>query len=943
MNYCHESEWFPDEQNVYEGQPALTSGDVSCYESPSICVSITGPSIIKFAWKKSSNTSKSLSDYTNYSCYIDGIKKEECYSTSWKEVLLPIGSGLHKIRWEFRIDKYPNGRCPAYAHGTGWLAYPIETPTNVTSSPPEINISYNKTPANITLVPPKASVNVLHCCSHINLIMIPSTKKAEVDQKITYNYTIYSDGQRPLKDIHLYDSKIKDIKIQGDTSKMEKLDPDEKVSASGNYTISDSDLPGPFNNAASAVGEDAFTYEERRANASTSVGILPSDLNISMSANLSSIGNLSDRINLTINVANNGPGKAAGIVLHDMISDNAEFIRAYPSNYDITTGTWRMNRLGNGSTARFYLIVKPRSIAPVSNSAFVTSNTTDPNMTDNRDLISIPFCTADLSINKKPSRGCINNTNDTIKFDITVKNNGPSTARGIVIHDSVPNNAKLINSYTKGYDPKTGDWHLNSLSAGKTANFSLEIRPKSIAPINNCVNIISDTVDPNLNNNYDIVYIPVCLLNALTGSPPPTNVTPAPPVYANLTLIPLPPTNVTCEIHLTKIPDRSQAGIGDIITYYYTAENIGNSTITGLYIVDKSDGRPDFELVKIDGNKTVLAPNETASGSLQYKVTESDLHLTYLNNTATVIGKGPHGEYVGDRASASVLISLSGHTPANISYNVTPSYVVVDGSLQENYPRLHEWQTVREGVEDAYKNNIKKVFINRYNYTLNRSIVLDKPLILLGVLKGEVSLNTKENIVGIIIRSGNCELKNISLFNFPVGIDIDHSSNITIDQCSFSGNNGLVLAAGTNIYINANDFRIYRGQDNYGIFIDRSTTGCISNNVFSGDNGILLSCCKGYNITGNDLTQITSKGFKINNCNEIEVYHNNLRSYKTAWIDVDDYNTAQFDCNWWGSLSDNCVGCLSKDIPEIPDPKNIRLEIILDHHPYCIGNEWDGD
>ena len=85
----------------------------------------------------------------------------------------------------------------------------------------------------------------------------------------------------------------------------------------------------------------------------------------------------------------------------------------------------------------------------------------------------------------------------------------------------------------------------------------------------------------------------------------------------------------TSAISVTKEADVAEAAIGETVTYTFTVENIGDTTISNLVLNDT-----DFGLISLD--KTTLAPGENATGSATYVVTEGDLPgPLYDNATAT--------------------------------------------------------------------------------------------------------------------------------------------------------------------------------------------------------------------------------------------------------------------------------------------------------------------
>ncbi|RLC76497.1 MAG: hypothetical protein DRI61_13195, partial [Chloroflexi bacterium] len=92
----------------------------------------------------------------------------------------------------------------------------------------------------------------------------------------------------------------------------------------------------------------------------------------------------------------------------------------------------------------------------------------------------------------------------------------------------------------------------------------------------------------------------------------------------------------------------AQANVGDTITYTYTAENIGDVTLTGIKMVDDRLG--DIAL-----SSTTLLPGETSSGSATYVVTAEDAPGALVNNV-TVSGTPPIGPDVSHTDTVSVQI-----------------------------------------------------------------------------------------------------------------------------------------------------------------------------------------------------------------------------------------------------------------------------------------------
>ncbi|MBT8393781.1 MAG: gliding motility-associated C-terminal domain-containing protein, partial [Bacteroidia bacterium] len=103
----------------------------------------------------------------------------------------------------------------------------------------------------------------------------------------------------------------------------------------------------------------------------------------------------------------------------------------------------------------------------------------------------------------------------------------------------------------------------------------------------------------------------------------------------------------TPDITLTKTASISNSSdVGAIITYTFSVENTGNVTITNLIIDDILTN--SFGLIV---TPSTLAPNEIGIATATYIVTQNDMDLGYIDNSANAIGDSPNGS--GDVSDVS--------------------------------------------------------------------------------------------------------------------------------------------------------------------------------------------------------------------------------------------------------------------------------------------------
>ncbi|MFK4299749.1 putative repeat protein (TIGR01451 family) [Arthrobacter sp. GAS37] len=132
------------------------------------------------------------------------------------------------------------------------------------------------------------------------------------------------------------------------------------------------------------------------------------------------------------------------------------------------------------------------------------------------------------------------------------------------------------------------------------------------------------------------------MANTATGSGTPPNgppVTPAPP-STDTPLTPAP------GLSFSKTADASAVGspavAGDVITYHFTAQNIGNVTLKGVVIADPMAGLSAL-VYTWPGTPGTLLPGQAVTATATYAITQADIDAGHVANTATGSGTPPNG------------------------------------------------------------------------------------------------------------------------------------------------------------------------------------------------------------------------------------------------------------------------------------------------------------
>src|SRR4029077_6950181 len=157
----------------------------------------------------------------------------------------------------------------------------------------------------------------------------------------------------------------------------------------------------------------------------------------------------------TITATNNGPSNATGVQVTDVLPAGLTYVSSVPSagTYNAGTGLWDIGALANAANATLSITATATGTSPVVNTATKTAeDQTDPVAGNNSAAVTVTGQAADIAVAKIVDNATPN-LGTNVTFTVTVTNNGPSNATGVVVTDLLPAGLTFVSA-----TPSTGTY-----------------------------------------------------------------------------------------------------------------------------------------------------------------------------------------------------------------------------------------------------------------------------------------------------------------------------------------------------------------------------------------------------------------------------------------------------------------------------------------------------
>jgi uncharacterized repeat protein (TIGR01451 family) len=267
------------------------------------------------------------------------------------------------------------------------------------------------------------------------------------------------------------------------------------------------------NQDAFAAGLDA----DANGIADTCTGISPpfgADLSLTKSDSTDPVA-VGETLTYFLHLSNAGPEPASAVIVTDNLPATVTFVSATPTqgfcSHSAGTVTCPIGTILSGGGAAIEIEVAAESEGVITNAASASSNTADPDDTNNTDsedttVEVAPTGEADLSLTKSDGRDPVR-VGKRLTYKLLVKNLGPDIATGVTLTDELPARVTFLSARPRqGTCTHAGGivtCDLGSLANDERTAVVIRVRPKAPGTLTNTADVSANEADPNAPNNHD--------------------------------------------------------------------------------------------------------------------------------------------------------------------------------------------------------------------------------------------------------------------------------------------------------------------------------------------------------------------------------------------------------------------------------------------------------
>ncbi|MBI2568619.1 MAG: DUF11 domain-containing protein [Candidatus Schekmanbacteria bacterium] len=269
------------------------------------------------------------------------------------------------------------------------------------------------------------------------------------------------------------------------------------------------------------------------------------------------------QITYAITVMNAGAGEASDVVMADTIDTRVTLVSVTPQTGACTPQeyviTCNLGALAESQSTRVDIVVTTTEVGTMANGAVVSAAGIDPNPADNAAYASTEVsddASADLRLTATDAPDPVA-VGGTVRYVLTIANNGPATALAVVITDLLPSQATFVAAEASagGCSEESGTVTcvVARLTTSQEATVTIDATANETGRIVNSAAVTSSSGDPSSTNN-------IALSETVVADP------------------------ASADTGVNLVDSADPVAVGQVFSYVATVRNNGPATATAITV-----------------------------------------------------------------------------------------------------------------------------------------------------------------------------------------------------------------------------------------------------------------------------------------------------------------------------------------------------------------------